>query len=188
MAAIAATAWFLYAKLGTQEIELKEEQRAALHRAADLQEWHEFEVDEGCETWTGERLFDGAVELSYEYDDPRDEAPYLNASLHYEPRISDARTNFMVLWHGAKLGLKLSDTGAGLEERNDLFRWGDASRMGFLTHDGGRYGIIFCARKGHRVYLLMTSGAVIEEKAEIDAFLRPKLVAAAAVEIDGARH
>jgi hypothetical protein len=187
MAGVAATAWFLYFNLGMREIDLNDDQRAALHQAADLQEWYEFEVDEGCETWAGERLFDGAVELSYEYDDPRDEAPYLNASLHYEPKLSDSVTNFMVLWQGAKLGLKFSDAGTRLEERNDLFRWGDASRMGFFTHEGGRYGILFCARKGRRVYLLMTSGAVLEDPEELDAFLRPKLEAAAAVAIDGAR-
>ncbi|MCU0752856.1 MAG: hypothetical protein MUC40_07525, partial [Akkermansiaceae bacterium] len=131
--------------------------------------------------------FDGAVELSYEYDDPRDEAPYLNASLHYEPKLSDSAANFMVLWQGAKLGLKFSGTNSGLEERSDLFRWGDASRMAFLTQDGGRYGILFCARKGRRVYLLITSGAVLEDPEELDAFLRPKLESAAAVAIAGAR-
>ncbi|MCU0778978.1 MAG: hypothetical protein MUF86_15115 [Akkermansiaceae bacterium] len=187
LAGVAATAWFLYFHLGTREIELNDEQRAALHQAADLQEWYAFEVDEGCETWTGERMFDGAVELSYEYDDPRDEAPYLNASLHYEPKLSDSAANFMVLWQGAKLGLKFSGTNSGLEERSDLFRWGDASRMAFLTQDGGRYGILFCARKGRRVYLLITSGAVLEDPEELDAFLRPKLESAAAVAIAGAR-
>jgi hypothetical protein len=188
LAGVAAMAWFLYMELGTRVIGLNGDQRAALHQAADLQEWYEFEVDEGCETWTGERLFDGAVELAYEYDDPRDEAPYLNASLHYEPRLSDAVANFTLLWQGAKLGVRFSDTETRVEERHDLFRWGDASRLAFLTNDGARNGMIFCARKGRRVYLLMTGGAVLEEAEELDAFLRPKLEAAAAVKIDGARH
>jgi hypothetical protein len=187
MAAIAATAWFLYLELGTRVVELNGDQRAALHQAADLQEWYEFEVDEGCETWSGERLFDGAVELSYEYDDPRDEAPYLNASLHYEPRMSDSVANFALLWQGAKLGVRFSDTETRVEEQHDLFRWGDASRMAFLTNDGVRNGMIFCARKGRRVYLLMTGGAALEDAEELDAFLRPKLEAASTVAIDGTR-
>jgi len=186
-AAIVAAAWFLYSELGTQVIELTDDQRAALHQAVDLQEWYEFEVDEGCEIWTGERLFDGAVELGYEYDDPRDEAPYLNASLHYEPKLSDSVTIFTVLWQGAKLGVRFSDTTTRVEEQHDLFRWGDASRFGFLTQNGERYGIVFCARKGRRVYLLMTSGAVLEDAEDLDAFLRPKLEAAFAVAIDGAK-
>ena len=186
-AVIVAAAWFFYSGLGTQVVELSGDQRAALHQAADLQEWYEFEVDESCEIWTGERLFDGAVELGYEYDDPRDEAPYLNASLHYEPKMSDAVAIFTVLWQGAKLGVRLSETGSRVEDQHDLFRWGDASRFGFLTQNGERYGIVFCARKGRRVYLLMTSGAVLEDAVDLDAFLRPKLEAAFTVAIDGAK-
>jgi hypothetical protein len=186
-AAVVAAAWFLYSELGTQAIELNADQRAALHQAADLQEWHEFEVDESCEIWTGERLFDGAVELSYEYDDPRDEAPYLNASLHYEPKISDAVAIFTMLWQGAKLGVRFSDTGSRVEEQHDLFRWGDASRLAFITHDDERNGMIFCARKGRRVYLLMSGGVALEDAGDIDSFLRPKLEAASTVAIDGAK-
>lgn len=188
MAAFAATAWFIYGELGTRVIELTDDQRAALHQAADLQEWYEFDVDETCETWAGERLFDGAVELSYEYDDPREEAPFLTASLHYEPKLSDAVANFAVLWQAAKLGVRFSDTGTRVEEQHDLFRWGDTSRLAFLTNDDGRNGMIFCARKGRRVYLLMTGGAVLEEAEELDAFLRPKLEAVSSVAIDGARR
>jgi len=187
MAALAAGAWFLFTKSGTRSIELNDEQRAALHQAADMQEWHEFEMDETCEIWTGSRLFDGAVELSYEYDDPADDAPYLNTSLHYEPKLSDSVTNFTVLWQGAKLGVKFSDTDTRVEEQNDLFRWGDSSRFAFLTHKGARNGMIFCTRKGRRVYLLMSGGFVLEEAEEIDDFLRPKLEAASTVAIDGAR-
>ncbi len=187
LAAIAVMAWFLYSELGTKEIEVNDEQRAALHQAADLQEWHEFEVDESCEIWTGERLFDGAVELAYEYHDPRDEAPYLNASLHYEPKLSDAVVIFTMLWQGAKLGVRYSDTETRVEEQHDLFRWGDASRFGFLTQNGERYGIVFCARKGRRIYLLITSGAVLEDAEDLDAFLRPKLEAASMVAINGAK-
>jgi len=187
MAALAAGAWFLFTNFGTQAIELNDDQRAALHQAADMQQWHEFEVDDACGIWTGERLFDGAVELSYEYDDPADDAPYLNTSLHYEPKLSDSVTNFTVLWHSAKLGVKLSDTKTQVDEQNDLFRWGDSSRFAFLTHHGARSGMIFCARKGRRVYLLMTGGFVLEDAEEIDAFLRSKLEACATVAIDGAR-
>jgi hypothetical protein len=143
-----------------------------------LQEWYEFEVDESCETWRGERMFDGAMEIEYEYDDPRDEAPYLNASLHYEPKQTDALANFTLLWQGARAGVGLGgEDGTQVEEVKGLFEWGDASRFAFLTQDGVRHGMIFCARKGKRVYLLMTGGACIEEAAELDRFLRPKLEA-----------
>jgi nitrate reductase NapE component len=187
LVAVLATGGFLFVKYGTQVIELTDDQRAALHQAADLQEWYEFEVVESCETWTGERLFDGAVELSYVYDDPREEAPYLNASLHYEPKLSDAVANFTLLWQGAKLGVRFSDTETQVEEQHDLFRWGDASRLAFLTSGGVRNGMIFCARKNRRVYLLMTGGAAVEDAEELDAFLRPKLEAASTVAIAGAR-
>jgi hypothetical protein len=59
--------------------------------------------------------------------------------------------------------------------------------MAFLTNDGVRNGMIFCARKGRRVYLLMTGGAALEDAGELDAFLRPKLEAASTVAIDGTR-
>jgi hypothetical protein len=187
MAVLVAGAWFLFTKFGTRPFELTGDQRAALHQAADMQEWYDFELDESRETWSGERLFDGAVELSYEYDDPAEDAPYLNTSLHYEPKMSDAMTNFTVLWHSAKLGVKLSETETQVEEQNDLYRWGDSSRLAFLTHRGARSGMIFCTRKGRRVYLLMTGGFVLEDARELDDFLRPKLEALSTVAIDGAR-
>jgi hypothetical protein len=91
------------------------------------------------------------------------------------------------LWQGAKLGVRFSNTGSRIEEQHDLFRWGDASRLAFITHDDVRGGMIFCARKGRRVYFLMSGGAAVEDAGEIDAFLRPKLEAASTVAIDGAK-
>jgi hypothetical protein len=132
-------------------------------------------------------MFDGAVELAYEYDDPRDEAPYLQSSLHYEPALSDAVAMFAVLWQSAKIGVRFSGTEIRVEEQHDLFRWGDASRLAYLTNDDGRHGMIFCARKSRRIYLLMTSGAVLEDAEGLAAFLRPKLEAAATVAIEGAK-
>jgi hypothetical protein len=187
MAALVAGGWFLFTTYGSRPVELTGDQRAALHQAADMRKWHDFEVDESCEIWSGERLFDGAVELSYEYDDPADDAPYLNASLHYEPKLSDSVTNFTFLWQAAKIGVKFSETSTEVEDRHDLFRWGDASRFAFLSHDGERSGMIFCTRKGRRVYLLMIGGFALEDAREIDAFLRPKLEAVFTVAIDGAR-
>jgi hypothetical protein len=168
----------------TREFEVTAEHRAALHRAEDLQEWYEFEVDEACESWRGERMIDGAVEIEYEYDDPRDEVPYLNASLHYEPKQSDALANFTLLWQGAKAGVGLGAEGdMEVEEVKDLFQWGDASRFAYLTQGGVRHGMIFCGRKGKRVYLLMTGGACLEEAADLEKFLRPKLDAAEKVKV-----
>lgn len=186
MAAITGMAWFAYVHMGSEEFVLNRKQRAALHQAVDLQEWCDFEVDEACETWKGERLFDGSVEISYSYDDPREGAPYLSSSLYYEPKPSDAVMMSAALWQAAKFGHRFSDSKSHVEEKHDLFRWGDASRLGFFMSDNEPYGMIFCARKDRRVYLLVMSGALMEEK-EIDAFLRPKLEAAAIVAIDGAK-
>jgi hypothetical protein len=158
-----------------RDLEVTPEYRAALHTAADLAEWYEFEVDPSCEKWTGERLFDGAVEIGYEYDDPRDEAPYLNASLHYEPKESDSRINFGVLWQSATLGVSLGDESQTVEEVKGLYSWGDASRLGFFTSGGERHGLLFCARKGKKVYFLMTGGVCMEEAEDLKEFLEPKL-------------
>jgi hypothetical protein len=149
-----------------------------MHTAKDLTAWREFEVDESCEKWRGERMFDGAIEIQYEYDDPREDVPYLNASLHYEPKASDALTNFAVLWQSAKAGAGIgANGGMRAEEVKDFFSWGDASRFAFLTKEGARHGMLFCTRRGKRVYLLMIGGACIEERAELEKFLRPKLEA-----------
>lgn len=180
----AVLAFALFYSFTSRGFEVTADHRAAMHTADDLTEWFDFEVDETCERWRGERMFDGAIEIEYEYDDPREDAPYLNASLHYEPKASDALANYTLLWQGARLGAGMADEGGmQVEEVKDMFTWGDASRFGFLTHDGVRQGMVFCGRKGKRVYLLMTGGACLEEAAELDQFLRPKLDAAEQVEL-----
>lgn len=167
----------------TRELTVTDEQRKALHHAADLVAWHDFDVDPDCEIWSAERLIDGSMSINYEYDDPAEEAPYISASLHHEPLRSDVLTTYSLLWQSIRLGTGLAESSIQIKEANHLFRWGDASRLGYLSMEGERYGMVFCMRKDQRVYLLVVSGVHLEEPAELEQFLKPKLEAMMALEL-----
>lgn len=169
----------------TREMTVTEEHRKALHHAADLRKWQDFEVDPDCESWSAERLIDGSMSIDYEYDDPAEEAPYLSASLHHEPLRSDVLTTYSLLWQSIRLGTGLAGSSIQVEEANHLFRWGDASRLGYLSMDDERYGMVFCMRKNQRVYLLVVSGVHLEDPVELERFLKPKLEAMMALELVG---
>lgn len=123
-----------------------------------------------------ERYFDGSWEVEYEYDDPADSAPYLTCTVGWEPKVSDAAAGYLIMWHGATLGLRYgSDATLTVAERNDLFRWGDQSRLGILMLDGKPVGNVFVARKGKTMFSVLFSGVYFDEPDELAEMLEPVL-------------
>ena len=129
------------------------------------------------ETVTKTRYLDDSFEIEYEYDLPQDgEAPYLSYNLSFEPSESDASTTYVSLWGGTKVAFYVfGEVQVEVEEKNELFHWGDQSRFGLLLAEGKPFGNLFVAKKGKRVVYLLVSGIYFNDSDDVSAFLAPYL-------------
>jgi hypothetical protein len=129
------------------------------------------------ETITKTRYLDDSFEIEYEYDLPQnEEAPYLSYNLTFEPSESDASTTYVSLWGGTKVAFYVfGEIQVEVEEKNELFRWGDQSRFGLLLAEGKPFGNVFVAKKGKRVVYLLVSGIYFDDSENVTAFLAPYL-------------
>ncbi|MFM1561563.1 MAG: hypothetical protein VCA73_08790 [Roseibacillus sp.] len=151
-------------------------QKACIVTADELANEFVMTVDPSAETWSAQRYLDGSMEIDYEYDDPSPSMIYINCSLSVDASVSDAKYSFGGYWQGMKLGTKIGGgASVDIETANHIFKWGDASRFAFLKSGGSRYALVFVTRKGRKVFYLTIANALLEDPAEIDAFLQPFL-------------
>ncbi len=174
---VAAMAGFVaFYFLSARDFTPNASQKACLITATDLATQFAMTVDPSAETWKAERYFDGAIEIDYEYDDTSPAMIYLNCTLSVDPNVSDANFSMAGYWTGFKMGTKLGGGGSiDIEMANHIFKWGDASKFAFLKSGSSRYGFVCLTRKGTKVYFVCAANAVLEDPAEVDAFLRPFL-------------
>jgi hypothetical protein len=146
--------------------------------AEDLVAWVPgLEIDPGNESLRKRKHIDGSVEIEYEYEAVDGTSPfYLNSSVSYERNASDAVTCYSSMWTAAIVGLKIGGgSGFSVDERNELFQWGDRSRFGLLMSDGDAVGNIFVMQKEERCFTFMLSGIYFDEEAAIAELLTPVL-------------
>lgn len=119
------------------------------------------------ETFYKEKYLDGSVELTYDYDDTMlDEGVYISYTIHVEKTKEDANTTYSLMWGVATASMKLGGgSSAGVEERNDIFAWGDRSRFGLITYDGQPAGNILTAQVGNKVIVFMLAGVYFDDGA-----------------------
>jgi hypothetical protein len=150
--------------------------------------WMEgYTPDLSGETLQKTRYIDDSFEIEYVYDLPEDdEAPYLSYSVTFEPSESDASTTYVSLWGGTKVAFYvLGEVQVDVQEKNELFRWGDESRFGLLLAEGRPFGNVFVAKKGKRVVYLLISGIYFDEAASFTDFLGPYLEKLDAFPVEG---
>lgn len=123
--------------------------------------------------------FLGSKELEYEYEDPGELGIYLLSSLTMERTPKEARETFTGMHLSMGLMLGIANEGLEREERNDLFRWGDASKHYLLLSEGTPVGNFFLARKGRHIYFLSLGGVAFEDPEALRALLEPRLERAA---------
>ncbi len=152
------------------------EDRALLVTTDDLEVRVEgFETQPRVEKLTKKKSLDGSLSLEYEYK-PAGDALFLNSSVTTERTASTASTNYSSLRVGHGLGFSMSaDKETKMEERNDLFSWGDESHHALITHSGKPVGNLFAARKGRHIYSFMVVGVYFESTETIGDLLLPKL-------------
>ncbi len=161
-----------------KSVEVTANDRQVILDINDLAEWMEdYSPESQGETYAKHRYIDGSYDVEYEYDRPLDsDAPYLSCSVTVEMNRSDARASYLSIWTGGKLGISLlGDSSVDLVERNDLFAWGDESKMALLTVDGVPLGNVFITRVGNTIFYLTISGLYFDEPELLDEFLSEKL-------------
>jgi hypothetical protein len=146
--------------------------KAALLTIEDVALWAgEFSPDKSLESFSKKRYLDGSYEIDYEFEDPADEdAPYVMCSIAVESKISDALIAYKAMQAGINIGFAAEEE-VGLEERNSLFQWGDASKFSLIMAGGVPVGIVFSARKDIRVFLISVSGIYSDDPASIEDLL-----------------
>jgi hypothetical protein len=134
-----------------------------------------FETQPRVEQLTKKKGLDGSIALEYEYK-PADGTLFLNTTVTTERTASAASTNYASLRVGHGLGFSMSaDQQTKMEDRNDLFSWGDESHHALITHSGKPVGNLFAARKGRHIYSFMVVGVYFDSTETLGDLLLPKL-------------
>jgi hypothetical protein len=136
----------------------------------------DYAPDASRETAVQRRYFDRSVDIDYTYERAAGDDIYVKcvysmaatpgeAKVVYRERCSDRA------WKKALAVLKNVE----LVERNDIFRWGDESRLVVVRAEGKPRGNIFVARKGAAVFYLLITGACFDKQEAFSSLVRPTL-------------
>ena len=150
--------------------------KAALLTIEDVALWMEdFAPDKSLESFSKKKYLDGSYEIDYVFEDSSDDAaPYVMCSIAVEQKTSDALISYKAVHVGLHIGFG-AEEGVEQVERNDLFRWGDASKFCLLESEGLPVGVVFSARKETRVFLVSISGIYFDDSETIKELLEEKL-------------
>jgi len=141
------------------DVPLTDADRQVVARANELAPWFDdFEPKEEYEKFEKVRYIDESLEVSYEYDSPSDEDPYILVTVSHERSISDAMMTFTAEWSGQQMGLNIADSDLDLVEPDSFYSVGDQSRFANITYDGAIVGHVLVARKGKSVYSYTITG------------------------------
>ncbi len=156
---------------------LTQAERGALVTAEDLvAAGAKFAPDPKVEVSSKNANLDGSSELSYEYES-KDPPVYVSTSISMEKSAADAISSYTGQSVGGAVGMNLSEPKMGLEDRDDLLKWGDQSRARLITYDGHPVGNFFIARKNNRVFLTMFTGVYFDDPEDFKSVIEPKLEA-----------
>ena len=101
--------------------------------------------------------------MSYEYDSPKEDEPYIVVTVTHERKRSDAALTYSLEWSAQRLGLNIVDGDIDLEENSSFYSGGDRSRFGNITYEGDSIGHLFVAQKGKSVYAFAITGFVMDD-------------------------
>jgi len=162
--------------LTAKEQPLSANDKAALLTIEDVALWMEdFAPDKSLESFSKKKYLDGSYEIDYEFEDSSDDAaPYVMCSIAVEQKTSDALISYKAMQAGLNIGF-VAKGGVKQVERNDLFKWGDASNFCLLESEGMPVGVVFSARKETRVFLITVSGIYFDDSSDIEELLGKKL-------------
>ena len=163
---------------GSTEVEVSAADRALMLDITAVAEWMEdYSPELDHEVVVKVRYLDRSYEIDYTYDVPDDEhAPYLNYTVSEDVSSKDALASYLMLWSATKIGfLIIGDVKITVDQRDEIFRWGDRSRFGLVQADGAPLGNLFVAQKGRYVVYLLLTGVYFDETGPITELLSPYL-------------
>lgn len=152
------------------------EDRALLVTTDDLTDRVEgFEVKPGVEQVKKKKVWDGSTSLEYEYKPPEG-GMFISSSVTAERTAATAATNYASLRVGHGIGFAMaSNKTTKLEERDDIFKWGDESHHSLITNNGKPVGNLFAARKGRHIYTFMIVGVYFDSTDTVEDLMLSKL-------------
>lgn len=152
--------WVLMAK----DVPITDADRGVVLRAADLAEYMvDFDPNPEFETFEKQRFIDRSEELSYAYDSPLEDEPYISVTVSSERQASDAATTYAIQWNVAKTGYGLVDGDITVRENNAFYSAGDQSRFADVLYQGEVAGHLFVARRGNTIYACTITGLYIDD-------------------------
>lgn len=108
------------------------------------------------------RFIDNSSELTYEYDAPAEDEPYIYATITHELKKSDAMATFFIEWNAQKLIYNATDDHFDFVVKNNFYQAGDRSHFADITYDGNNIGHCFVAQKGSSVYAYTITGFLMD--------------------------
>ncbi|MDY7228559.1 hypothetical protein [Hyalangium rubrum] len=174
---VAALVGLVFAYLAAAKpMTVTEADRALLVTTDDLVPRLEgFSPQPSIEKLTKKKGLDGTIELEYLYD-LSNRGLYLASMVTTDTTASSAKATYTSLRVGQGLGLSIAgDSGTKMEERDDLFTWGDESRTALITNKGKPVGNVFTARKGRHSYTFVLVGVYFDSNETLSDLLLPKL-------------
>ncbi|MGO8691761.1 MAG: hypothetical protein ACLQLG_19240 [Thermoguttaceae bacterium] len=136
----------------------------------------DYRPDAGRETFRRHEYFDRSFELDYSYAPGKGDDLAMNSTLTVAATTADAERLFRRRW-GLDAAARTLSGGKDLRliERNDIFHWGDQSRLGVLIAGGKPVGNLFVARRGRTVFYLLVSGACFDSPEAFSSLVLPTL-------------
>ena len=157
-------AYWAYAVGFTVDTQPGDERRTI--RAALVAEYYGMpELAEGKSVIIRTRYLDGSYDVDSEFEN---ESLAISTLYSVERKSSDA----LSVYGSTKVAMSLLETdGVVLQERDELFDWGDNSSSEVMVVDGEPVGHVIIARKGKAVFSTTIGGLYIEDPAELSALL-----------------
>ena len=150
--------------MSAEDLPVEAADRELVLTASDLVPFFEdFAPDAVYESFEKLRYMDDSEDLSYEFDSPVEDEPYISVTITWEPSRSDANMTYDLEWSASILGMNIADSTIDIEEDSSFYTAGDRSRFGTMVYDGDHVGHMFVAQKGNTVYAYMISGFLLED-------------------------
>lgn len=158
---------------GSQE-PVSDADKSVFLRATELASYGlKYENAERYETFSKTRQFDGAYQLTYEFETPEGERPlYIYTSVSVARNVSDAA----VAEGAEKIGMLIGLRSAGVEEKDVSLEPGkERRRLKLLLKGGKPLGNLFTARNGRKTYILVVAGLYFDDAQAWEKLVEPKL-------------
>jgi hypothetical protein len=164
-ALLVALACALVASCGS-ELPIRDNEKSLFVRAGDLTDYGLESADARYEKFTKTKLFDGSVQVEYEYEVPETAAGdhvFLYSCVTIEHKKADAIASQGVEQAGIAVGLLGTDV--SLKEVEGFYAYGDSARFYEITNkEGAKVGNYFTTREGAKVYSLIIAGFYTEDR------------------------